>query len=137
MKKNLYGILFLVFMFIPGILSAQDKSDDSLISCFLHVNISSNSISALRDYDNIKFFKLHYSDSNIDWESDEIIPLDKDSLGYLVNANIPRHIYESRKMIYCAAFVSGKWHDRNGDTIRRYDYAGVKLSNITFQLNSS
>ena len=101
MKKRLCGILFLACICIPAMLFAQDKNKDSLVSCFLHVNINPNT--GFRDYGNIKFFKLHYSD----WESDEMIPLDKDSLGYLVNANIPRRIYESNEMIDCAAFVSG------------------------------
>jgi hypothetical protein len=115
-------------------LFAQEKSKDSLVSCFLHVNINPNT--GFRDYGNIKFFKLHYNNADVKWESDEMIPLDKDSLGYLVNANIPRDIYESNKMIDCAAFVSA-YENIGGDTIKRYDYVGVKLSNITLQLNSN
>ncbi|WPU96606.1 hypothetical protein SNE25_13870 [Mucilaginibacter sabulilitoris] len=116
------------------------NNSDSTVLTFLHIKHLSVPITNVPGWRNPKAFKLKYKTDNIDWTSPALIPLDNDSLGFLVKVRIPLNIYKLHPMFTCnaAAMWGGPESDReNWSSATIVSYDGVTARGIQLQLVSN
>jgi hypothetical protein len=125
----LFLTLYIVLIYDPVKLIAQNQQSDSVVTCFLH--ISEN----FSEYYEVEGFMMNYTDPETKekWHSPVIKPLQNDSSGYLLKFDFPARYYPPLKMLRCTAF--GVDPRLPSDTVT-FSYGGIVLDNIKLILNS-